>query len=63
MILSGSVMRFNPQSRSFTSQGPNGKWQPKGPVKLAEQGVSENKPQAPPGPQVLAQKPTSTSRP
>lgn len=56
-------MRFNPQSRSFTSQGPNGKWQPKGPVKLVEQGVSENKPQAPPGPQILSQKPTSTGRP
>ena len=56
--MSGAVLHYSPQSKAFTPRGSDGKWAPKGPVKLAEQGIAQNRPQAPPGPAVLTQKPT-----
>ena len=56
--MSGSIRRFNPRTRTFTSQGPDGKWQPEGPVvERTSQGIVANTPPEKTGPEVLTQKP------
>lgn len=53
--MSGSILVFSPQSKTFVPRAPDGKFAPKGPMQLAQQGVVANKPPPAPGPQVIAQ--------
>lgn len=58
--MSGTVLRYSPQSKAFTAQGPDGRWAPKAPATQAvvggQQGVVDSRPQTPPGPRALTQK-------
>ena len=47
-----SLVRYNPQSQSYVSQGQDGKFQQKS---FSRQGVVNNTPKPQAGPQVLAQ--------
>lgn len=55
--MSGSILSYSPGSKTFVPRGSDGKYSPRGPVQMGQQGVVQNKPQAPPGPTVLTQKP------
>lgn len=44
--MSGSVHRYNPQSRTFTPQGPDGRWRPKGVVRTDEERPADESLQA-----------------
>lgn len=57
--MSGSILSYSPGSKTFVPRGPDGKYTAKGPVKINQQGIIENKPKAPPGVTVLTQKPAS----
>lgn len=57
--MSGSILSYSPGSKTFVPRGPDGKYTAKGPVKINQQGIIENKPQAPPGLTILSQKPAS----
>gem|GEM_PF-6710944 len=57
--MSGSILSYSPGSKTFVPRGPDGKYSPKGLVQISQQGVIQNKPQAPPEPKVLTQKPSS----
>lgn len=57
--MSGSILSYSPGSKTFVPRGPDGKYTARGPARLGQQGIIENRPQAPPGPKVLTQKPAS----
>jgi len=57
--MSGSILSYSPGSKTFVPRGSDGKYTAKGPVKISQQGIIQNKPQALPGPTVLMQKPVN----
>ncbi|NSW90221.1 MAG: hypothetical protein HPY74_06000 [Firmicutes bacterium] len=54
-----SLVRFNPQSQSFVSNGQGGKFEAKA---ITRQGIVSNKLSEQPGPKVLSQIPTTTGK-
>lgn len=55
--MSGGIVTYSPGSKTFVPRGSDGKWAPKHPgiIQTGQQGIAENKSQAPPGPTILKQ--------
>ncbi len=60
--MSGSILSYSPGSKTFIPRGPDGKYSPKGPAKINQQGIVENKQQVQQGPKILTQK-SASNRP
>jgi len=60
--VSGSIWNYSPQSKTFIPRAPDGKYSPKGPVKVNQQGVVGNNQPSSPGITVLTQIPTSNRK-
>ncbi|MEX0975046.1 MAG: hypothetical protein WD024_06860 [Bacillota bacterium] len=57
--MSGRVLSFSPQSKTYVPRASNGKYSGPGPVKVGGEGVIRNVPVQPLGPTVLSQHPAA----